>query len=104
MRQATATSSVQIEGPHVRVTRWDLPQGASTGPHVHEVDYVVVPVSNGIMHVTLPDGQEQTNRLQVGAAYERPAGTEHDVRNDDPETVSFVEVELLEHPQQRRTG
>lgn len=94
-----ANSSVQLEDSHVRVTRWDLPQGTSTGPHVHEFDYVVVPLTNGIMRVTLPDGQEQTNRLQVGVSYARPAGTEHDVRNDDPEAVSFIEVELLEHPQ-----
>lgn len=98
MSQNSATSTVQLDGPHVRVTRWDIPQGASTGPHVHEYDYVVVPVSNGVMRVRLPDGREQTNRLQVGAAYERPAGTEHDVRNDDPQTVSFVEVELLDYP------
>ena len=98
MSQTTATSTVQIEGPNVRVTRWDLPQGSSTGPHVHEYDYVVVPVRSGIMHLTLPDGQEQTTRLEVGVAYQRPAGTAHDVRNDEPDTVSFVEVELLEHP------
>lgn len=95
---AEATSTVQIDGPHVRVTRWNIPRGASTGPHVHEFDYVVVPVSDGVMTVTLPDGQESQNPISLGHSYERVAGTAHDVRNDADETVSFVEVELLDRP------
>lgn len=95
---AEATSTVQIDGPHVRVTRWDIPRGAATGPHVHEFDYVVVPVSDGVMSVTLPDGEELQNRISLGSSYQRLAGTEHDVRNDADATVSFVEVELLNHP------
>lgn len=92
---ADATSQIQIDDGLVRVTRWDIPQGASTGPHVHEYDYVVVPVSDGLMRVTLPDGTQVDNQLVPGTSYARAAGTEHDVRNDDPTPVSFVEIELL---------
>lgn len=94
---AAALSAVQIDSPHVRVTRWDLPQGSSTGPHIHPFEYVVVPLSAGLMRVSLPDGTQMENHLVPGRCYSRPAGTEHDVRNDDPEPVSFVEVEQCEH-------
>ncbi|WP_210424370.1 GNAT family N-acetyltransferase [Gephyromycinifex aptenodytis] len=94
----TAVANVQIDSPRTRVTRWDLAQGTSTGPHVHPFDYIVVPLSSGLMRVTMPDGTQVQNQLVPGRCYARPAGTEHNVRNDDPEPVSFIEVELREHP------
>jgi hypothetical protein len=50
-------STVQVEDTTTRVTRWDLPPGACTGPHVHEFDYVVVPLTDSILTVTTPEGE-----------------------------------------------
>jgi quercetin dioxygenase-like cupin family protein len=54
--------------------------GAHTGFHRHEYDYVIVPVTDGRMH--LPEGdRESVNELTAGVAYFRPLGIEHDVSN-----------------------
>ncbi len=42
-----ATSHVHISEPHVRVTEWRFAPGAEAGWHVHEADYVVVPLETG---------------------------------------------------------
>ncbi len=88
--------AVQHETDRVRVTRWTLPPGASTGRHVHDHDYVVVPLAAGRMTVIDADGQSTEHELAPGASYVRTAGATHDVRNLDPALVDFVEVELLE--------
>ena len=93
------TASVQVSGDRVRVTRWDLPPGSSTGPHRHEHDYVVVPVLAGRMEAVAQDGAVQVRELVPGESYARPAGVEHDVRNAGETLLSFVEVELLEPAQ-----
>ena len=98
----TATSSggdVQHETDRIRVTRWTLPNGVSTGRHVHHHDYVVVPLTAGRMTVIDAAGQSTHNELTPGVSYVRTAGTTHDVRNLDPALVDFVEVELLEDRQ-----
>jgi predicted amidohydrolase/quercetin dioxygenase-like cupin family protein len=88
--------AVQHETDRVRVTRWTLPTGASTGRHVHQHDYVVVPLTAGRMTVVDDAGQGTQHELTPGVSYVRTAGATHDVRNLDPGLVDFVEVELLE--------
>src|SRR5690606_30325656 len=44
-----ATSDVQIDNDEVRVTEWRLAPGSATGHHRHEMDYVIVPVTNSDM-------------------------------------------------------
>lgn len=83
----------QIENDTVRVTRWTLAAGEETGPHRHELDYVVVPLATGRMHVKNADGSETENDLQPGASYFREAGAEHNV-SAASELVDFVEVEV----------
>lgn len=92
-----ATSTVQVENATTLITRWDLPPGASTGPHVHQYDYVVVPITDGVLSVTMPDGERIEAPLTVGTSYARSAGVEHDVANLTSEPIAFIEVELLEH-------
>lgn len=88
--------NLQHTTDRVRVTRWTLPTGASTGRHVHDHDYVVVPLTAGRMSVVDAAGSSTHNELVPGMSYVRTAGTTHDVRNLDPTLVDFVEVELLE--------
>ncbi|MEU2552167.1 cupin domain-containing protein [Streptomyces sp. NPDC013313] len=90
----TARASVQHEDERVRVTRWDFEPGQSTGRHVHEYDYVVVPVTDGRTDVICPDGTVTPSRLSAGESYARPAGGEHEVVNAGSSALAFVEIEL----------
>ncbi|MFF3166535.1 cupin domain-containing protein [Streptomyces sp. NPDC003273] len=90
----TARASVQHEDERVRVTRWDFEPGQSTGRHVHEYDYVVVPVTDGRTDVIGPGGTVTPSRLRAGESYARPAGGEHEVVNAGSSALAFVEIEL----------
>lgn len=90
---ADAVATVLIDNERVRVTRWDFTPGASTGWHRHEHDYVIVPLTAGILGLVEPEGTRESD-LEVGAPYYRPAGVEHDVVNANEHAFSFIEVEL----------
>jgi quercetin dioxygenase-like cupin family protein len=93
-----AMATVQHEDDCVRVTRWDFPPGGETGWHRHGWLYVVVPVTDGTLHVELPGGETVVATLQAGLAYSRPAGVEHNVVNGGSAPVAFVETEVKAHP------
>ncbi len=88
-----ARPTVQIDDDAVRVTEWRFAPGATTGPHRHEYDYVVVPMATGRLRIVTADG-ESTSELVTGQAYHRPAGVEHEVFNANDGEFVFVEVEL----------
>ena len=83
----------QIDTDRVRVTEYRFPAGSHTGLHRHEFDYVVVPMQGGPLRLSEKEG-ERTATLVAGQAYTRLAGVEHDVINDGPGEVVFVEVEV----------
>jgi beta-alanine degradation protein BauB len=89
-----AKSDVQIDTPEVRVTEWRLAPGTATGPHIHEMDYVIVPVCPGEMTIVEPNGDRSKAQLGLGKSYFRKAGVEHDVLNETAAEIVFVEVEL----------
>ena len=91
-----AEGITEIDDERIRVTTWTFgAEGDAIGRHVHEYDYVVVPVTGGTFTVTEADG-ETTRRLEqrAGEAYLGKAGTEHDVANAGSAPASFVEIEL----------
>jgi quercetin dioxygenase-like cupin family protein len=90
----SAKSEVQVDTPEVRVTEWRLAPGSATGRHVHEMDYVIVPVTAGEMTIVTPSGGRSKAQLNVGKSYFRKAGVEHDVLNESPAEIVFLEVEL----------
>ena len=90
----TATSDVQVDTSEVRVTRWRLAPGTATGHHIHEMDYVIVPVTAGEMTIVAPNGERSKAQLGIGMSYFRKAGVEHDVRNESASEIVFLEVEL----------
>lgn len=93
----TAKCSVQIETNALRVTRWDFPvRGDNTGWHTHEFPYVVVPLFDGRLAITSPEGETASTDLAAGQSYSRPAGIRHDVASDFDDPVAFVEIEFLE--------
>ena len=94
MARPQAKSTRLIDDERVRVTRWDFDPGAETGWHRHEMDYVIVPVTNSDMTIVAPDGTRSIAQLRIGKSYFRKAGVEHDVINIGDALYTFVEVEL----------
>ncbi len=84
-----------IDLPAVRVSRWTLARGRSTGHHRHEHDYVVVPVTGGVLNVVDASGARKTMHQVAGEPYAGSAGVEHEVVGADDGDVVFVEVEIL---------
>lgn len=93
-----ATATTQAETGSVRVTRWDFPPRSHTGAHVHQYDYVVVPVTDGTLTITGSDGDVVEAPLGLGVSYTRSAGVAHDVANRTDAPIAFVEIELLDRP------
>jgi len=88
-----AHADTQVDNADVRVTKWTFAPGAHTGEHLHEYDYVVVPLTDSVQHVTNADGSTLVNEIHPGAAYQRPAGARHDVVNGGDTEMIFVEIE-----------
>ena len=47
MKLPQAVPTVQVDNERVRVTEWRFASGAETGEHIHQMDYVVVPLTSG---------------------------------------------------------
>jgi len=89
-----ATSRVQVENEWVKVTEWCFAPGAQTGHHRHEHDYVVVPLTSGVLRLEERAGLREA-QLVSGLAYAREKGVEHNVVNVNAFEFRFLEVELL---------
>lgn len=90
-----ATAHVQIENEWVRVTEWRFAPGAETGHHVHAHDYVVVPLTSGVLRLEDRDGQRDA-QLTSGLAYARQEGVAHNVINANEFEFRFLEIEVLQ--------
>jgi quercetin dioxygenase-like cupin family protein len=84
---------VQADNERVRVTKWSFTPGAATGWHRHAHDYVVVPLTTGILRMHGADGAADVP-VTAGEIYWRKAGVEHDVQNANEFDFAFVEVEV----------
>jgi beta-alanine degradation protein BauB len=89
-----AVAIVQVDNERVRVTEWRFLPGAETGEHVHEMDYLVVPLADGRLKLVSPAGGESFAELKRGATYFRKAGVHHNVINANDFDYAFVEIEL----------
>lgn len=84
-----------LDDERVRITTWTFgAAGDATGPHVHEYDYVVVPVTGGTFTGTDSDGATHDLTQQAGSPYRGSAGTSHNVANHTGASAVFVEIEL----------
>lgn len=93
--RTAARAEQQIDDGVIRVTKWTFPAGSETGDHVHEYDYVVVPITNGELTIESAEGTS-TAALVIGESYNRAKGVAHNVANDGDDELAFVEVELLD--------
>ena len=94
MTRDNAKPTVQIDDRQVKVTRWDFSPGAETGWHKHEMDYIIVPLTEGTLSAELPNGSTVETKLTIGASYARSAGVHHNIINVNNEPFSFIEIEL----------
>ena len=85
--------TVQIDNDRVRVTEWRFAPGAETGWHEHTMDYVIVPLYDGALHVESATGSTDAE-LKHGVSYARPAGVAHNVISSNSFEFAFVEIEL----------
>lgn len=89
-----ATSDQQADNHRTRVTKWSFAPGAETGFHIHEMDYVVVPLLDGRLRLVSPEGEETFADLKAGQSYFREAGIHHNVINANDFSFAFVEIEF----------
>ena len=91
----TAQARTDVDDERIRITTWTFGEdGDNTGWHVHEYDYIVVPVTGGTFVVTDPDGATHELTQHAGSPYLGSTGTEHDVVNATGAPAVFVEIEL----------
>ncbi len=97
MKREAAVPTVQVDNDFTCVTEWRFAPHAETGWHVHQYDYVVVPMLDGILHLEMKNGDTRA-ALHAGHAYARNAGVEHNVINANEYEFVFVEVEFKDRP------
>ena len=93
MTRPQAVPTVQIDNDRVKVTEWRFPPGGETGWHRHGMDYVVVPMTTGALHLETAEGNFDSP-LTAGLSYTRLTGVEHNVVNPAEHDFVFVEIEL----------
>ena len=89
-----AVHTVLIDDARVRVNRFDFGPGDDTGPHVHALPYVIVPLTDGRLRVVGDDGSEVFSDLTASIPYSREAGASHNVFNASDAALSFLEIEV----------
>jgi quercetin dioxygenase-like cupin family protein len=92
-QRVQAAPTVQVENDEVIVTEWRFSPGSETGKHLHGYDYVVVPMTDGLLLLETPEGEKHAP-LVAGQAYFRKAGVEHNVINASDHEIVFIETEI----------
>jgi quercetin dioxygenase-like cupin family protein len=94
MSRVSAIPTILIDNDRIRVTEWRFPPGAATGWHKHEMDYMVTPMTTGVLSIEASDGSVTEVNLVAGQPYFRETGVEHDVINVNAHEFIFIETEL----------
>jgi quercetin dioxygenase-like cupin family protein len=93
-RHMRATARVQVENEWAKVTEWRFAPGAETGHHVHQYDYIVVPMTSGLLRLEDSTGSREVT-LTSGVSYAREKGVSHNVINANAFEFRFLEIEIL---------
>ena len=88
-------ANVLIDNDKVKVTDWSFEIGDSTGHHVHEYNYIVIPMLNGELKILDKNNVEAISKLSKGGAYYRDKREEHHVFNNNNSPYSFIKIELI---------
>jgi quercetin dioxygenase-like cupin family protein len=90
-----AQPTILIDNDKVKVTKWLFDVGDSTGYHIHENNYIVVPMLDGELKILEKNNNETISKLIKGGAYYREKGVEHNVFNNNEFPYTFIEIELI---------
>ena len=82
----------RVDGSRVLVAEVEV--GDETGQHIHEYDYVVVPMLDGELKIINHDGEETISKLKKGGSYFREKGVNHNVLNNNDFIYKFIEIEF----------
>ena len=83
------------EDSRSKTWRWSFESGQETGMHIHEYDYIAIPISGGDFTATMASGEVLEFAQVAGTPYQRLVGVHHNVCFVGEGTASFVEVEFL---------
>ena len=98
MKKSQSTiANRQIDNERVRVTEYRFSPGSDTKWHKYELDYVVIPQTDGELLLVDAEGKETKAKLTQGIPFYREAGVEHNVINAGSEQLVFIEVEMKAH-------
>jgi len=89
-----AKFTMQQDNERTPVTLWEFTPDAATGWHVHEMDYVIVPLTTGKLTLVDGKGNESEVDLTNGVSYFRKAGVAHDIVNSNDYNFAFLEVKF----------
>ncbi|HQR45373.1 MAG TPA: cupin domain-containing protein [Thermoanaerobaculia bacterium] len=87
-----------FENAFVRVIDATLPAGYESLYHTHARDNVPVAVLGGRIRTDMPGQKSRETDVVAGQAWFSPGGYAHRVTNIGPETVRFIDAEILETP------
>jgi hypothetical protein len=90
-----ATCELLSEDSRTKVWRWSFETGQATGMHIHEFDYIAIPISGGKFEATLDTGEVLDVLQEVGVPYQRNAGVHHNIKFVGAGNAAFVEIEFL---------
>ena len=90
-----AKPNVLIDNKKIKVTEWFFEVGDSTVMHIHEYDYIVVPMLDGELKILDKKNNEKISKLTKGGAYYRDKGVEHNVFNNNEFPYTFIEIEII---------
>ena len=96
MTTPAAEPVVHIDDARFKVTEWRFATGAETGWHVHGHDYVIVPLTDGVLGLDEPGGVRREAALTQGVPYSRRVGVSHNVTNAGIAPLAFLEVEVVD--------
>ena len=94
MSRLMAKPTIQVDNKFVKVTEWCFPPKSETGPHIHEMNYVVVPMTTGDLTIEDPNGNISKASLISGKSYSREIGVNHNVINNNDYEFTFIEIEV----------
>jgi len=94
IKRLSAKPSIQIDNDYVKVTEWFFPPNSETGMHIHDMDYVVVPMTTGNLTIESNDHNFSKANLISGQSYSREAGVHHNVINKNDFDFTFIEIEI----------
>ena len=93
--EKTATCELLSADDRTKVWRWSFESGQQTGMHVHEFDYIAIPISGGQFEATMADGSAMDVLQVAGEPYSRQAGVHHNVKFVGDGHAVFIEIEYL---------